>query len=81
MSHQLIKLKITIGPNGLWGRSLVLTGGSNFKICSSILPKAKDSDLVYTAEAKFRKGIAGSMYFRWLKSDAYNNDLLIFSTL
>lgn len=75
-----LKLNLT-GSNGLWGRSLVLTNGTNYKICSSILPKSKDnSNVIFTAEAKFRKGVAGSMYFRWLKSEA-SNDLLIFSTL
>lgn len=75
-----LELNLT-GPNGLWGRSLVLTNGANnMKLCSSILPK-ENSDIVFTAEAKFRKGIAGNIYFRWLKSEAHGNDLLIYSTL
>lgn len=36
----------------------------------------------HIAEAKFRSGIAGSMHFRWLKSEkSFNSDLMIFSDL
>jgi hypothetical protein len=69
------------GPSGVWGRSLVLTNGNNVRICSSIVPSRKGNDVIHMAEAKFRKGIAGTMHFRWLKSQDYNTDLSIYSLL
>lgn len=53
---------------------------SNFRICSTITTKT--SSMEHIAEAKFRAGVAGSMYLRWLKSkNSFNSDLLIYSNL
>lgn len=53
---------------------------TNFKICATITSKL--SSMEHIAEAKFRSGIAGSMHFRWLKSEnSFNSELLIFSNL
>lgn len=76
-----------LGDDGLWGRSIVMiSAGTNFRICSSITKKMSSmepqSDMEYIAEAKFRKGVSGSMYFRWLKSEKlFNSNLLIYSNL
>ncbi|KAL7017747.1 hypothetical protein ACKWTF_010504 [Chironomus riparius] len=75
------------GENGLWGRSIVMTSGSdrNVRICSTITNKIsfnEQNEMEHNAEAKFRKGVTGSMYFRWLKSEkSFNSDLLIYSNL
>jgi hypothetical protein len=69
------------GESGLWGKSLVMfSADTNFRICSTITSKM--SSMEHTAEAKFRAGVAGSMHFRWMKSeDSFNSDLLIYSSL
>jgi hypothetical protein len=55
------------------------------RICSTITSKISfndHSDMEHNAEAKFRKGVTGSIYFRWLKSEkSFNSDLLIYSNL
>lgn len=71
---------IILGTNGLWGKSLVLYNpDTDFRICSTITTRSSSS-IEYIAEAKFRAGVAGSIYFRWLK-DAEQSDLLIYSNL
>ena len=64
-----------------------MTSGSdrNVRICSTITNKIsfnEQNEMEHNAEAKFRKGVTGSMYFRWLKSEkSFNSDLLIYSNL
>lgn len=78
-SYELCYVKT--GENGLWGKSLVMFNAeTNFRICSTIT--SKSSSMEHIAEAKFRAGVAGSMHFRWLKSEnSFNSDLLIYSNL
>lgn len=77
----MTKVILQTGDHGLWGRSLVLfSADTNFRICSTLTTKT--SSMEHIAEAKFRAGVAGSMHFRWLKSEnSFNSDLLIFSNL
>lgn len=79
-------LEYSAGENGLWGRSIVLTSAErNVRICSTITNKFsfnEQNEMEHNAEARFRKGVTGSMYFRWLKSKkSFNSDLLIYSNL
>lgn len=78
---KVLMKKLFEGHKGLWGRSLVLySADTNFRICSTITTKT--SGMEHIAEAKFRAGVAGSINFRWIKSeDSFNSDLLIYSNL
>lgn len=69
------------GPNGIWGKSLVLTEISrNVRVCATIT--TIQMSVEHVAEARFHTPIAGSVYFRWLApTDDAPGDTLIYSDL
>lgn len=77
----MILFEISIGKDGIWGKSLVLLNSDNgFKICATIT--AKDQNIDHIAEARFFAPIAGSIYFWWLAAkETDHQDTLIYSNL
>ena len=53
------------GEESIWGRSLVLEGPSEERICATILPDVAE-DKIRIAEARFSSPVAGSVYFHSL---------------
>ncbi|XP_045506507.1 uncharacterized protein LOC123702765 isoform X2 [Colias croceus] len=61
-----------IGPNGLWGKSLVLeTAEKDRVICASIF--STENLYEQHAFAKFTAPIAGTLHFRWISSKDYDD--------
>lgn len=60
-----------IGPNGLWGKSIVLeTAERDRVICASIF--STEHQYEQHAFAKFSAPIAGMLHFRWISSKEYD---------
>ncbi|XP_022116350.2 uncharacterized protein LOC110994148 [Pieris rapae] len=60
-----------IGPNGLWGKSIVLeTAERDRVICASIFSTEYQHE--QHAFAKFTAPIAGTLHFRWISSKEYD---------
>lgn len=72
---------LNTGPEGLWGKSLLLTNTElGFRICATIT--TRDSNIDHIAEARFHTPIGGSIYFRWLAAkETDHHDTLIYTNL
>lgn len=59
------------GPEGIWGKSLVLNTAEHDKvICASILSTEKSYER--HAVARFTSPVAGTLHFRWLHAKEFN---------
>ncbi|XP_041985312.1 uncharacterized protein LOC121737698 isoform X1 [Aricia agestis] len=66
---------VLIGPNGLWGKSLLLeTAERDRTICASLFASEMKHEI--NAEAKFSAPVAGTLNFRWVHAPGFEDSFL-----